>query len=408
MSCAKFWHLCVLFLCRKSKINATMRQLSIARQADGKEELRKEIPLEELNLLNAMEEIVELSEGSKLSDEFFCKAERYIAFVAGRMALTPAQVVLLSVFVNKSNDSSIQMDDFASHFGCRLVRMIRYMADIDELEKRKFVYCGRDRRITYRVPFQLIEALKRDECYVPRDNSHISCEDLFLVLEDLFKQRSDNELSYDKLLDEIRHLFAINQQLAFVRKIQGVQLNEVDWILFVYFCHLFVNNEDDNIGAHDFNDLYEDKFDFKRQRRLLSEGGSGLLKLNLVEYVNDDGFADRDAYKLTDEAKRDLLGELNIEIKPRAAEKGLLRHEDLAEKMLYYNDREREQVERLAALLQPGISVGETDGAEYHAGERDRGEKHVGGREREEHQGLVRQISGVGQPVGIGAHSFVQ
>ena len=330
-----------------------MRQLSIAKQSDGKEELQKETPLEELNLLNAMEEIVELSDGSKLSDEFFRKAERYVAFVSERMALTSAQAVLLSVFVNRSNDSSIQMDEFSSHFGCRLVRMIRYMADIDELEKRKFVYCSRDRRITYRVPFQLIEALKRNECYAPRDNSHISCEDLFAVLEDLFKQRIDNELIYDQLLDEIKHLFAINQQLEFVRKIQSLQLIEEDRILFVYFCHLFVNNEDDNIGAHDFEDLYEDKFDFKRQKRSLSDGNSYLLTLNLVEYVNDNGFADRDAYKLTDEAKRDLLGELDIEIKPRVTEKGLLRHEDLAEKTLYYNDREREQVERLAALLQP-------------------------------------------------------
>ena len=72
-----------------------------------------------------------------------------------------------------------------------------------------------------------------------------------------------------------------------------------------------------------------------------------------MEYVNEDGFANRDAYKLTEEAKRDFLGELDIEIKPKGEEKGLLQHENLAKKTLYYNERERGQVERLAALLQP-------------------------------------------------------
>ena len=331
-----------------------MRRLGIAKQHFAEEGKRKEISLEKLTLLNAIEEIVELSAGSKLEDDFFCKAKRYIAFVAERLALTPTQVVLLSVFVDKSNDSSIQMDDFSSHFGCRLVRMIRYMADIDELEKRKFVYCSRGKRITYRVPLELVMALKQDKCYVPKDNRNISCGELFLVLEILFQQRRDDEeLTYDQLLEEIRSLFSVNRHLSFVRKIQNLPLEEEDWILFVYFCHLFVNNDDNRIGAHDFDGLYENRFIFKRQTKLLVNGDSELLTSKLVEYVNEDGFANRDTYKLTEEAKRDFLGELDIEIKPRGEEKGLLQHENLAKKTLYYNERERGQVERLAALLQP-------------------------------------------------------
>ena len=302
-----------------------MRRLGIAKQHFAEEGKRKEISLEKLTLLNAIEEIVELSAGSKLEDDFFCKAKRYIAFVAERLALTPTQAVLLSVFVDKSNDSSIQMDDFSSHFGCRLVRMIRYMADIDELEKRKFVYCSRGKRITYRVPLELVIALKQDKCYVPKDNRNISCGELFLVLEMLFQQRRDDEeLTYDQLLEEIRSLFSVNRHLSFVRKIQNLPLEEEDWILFVYFCHLFVNNDDNRIGAHDFDGLYENRFIFKRQAKLLVNGDSELLTSKLVEYVNEDGFANRDAYKLTEEAKRDFLGELDIEIKPKGEEKGLL------------------------------------------------------------------------------------
>lgn len=329
-----------------------MRQLSITKQV-GEEEERKEIPLGELNLLNAMEEIVELSAGSKLSDEFFARADKYVSFVAERLELSPMQAVLLSVFVDRSNDSSIQMEEFASHFNCRLIRMIRYMADIDVLEKKKYVCCSRGRRVTYRVPLELINALRQNERYVPQDNSHISCVELFVVLEELFQRRRDEELTYGQLVDEVQGVFAVNRHLKFVRKTQGLSLEEVDWLLLVFFCHLFVNNDDDHIVADDFEGVFEHKFVFKRLKKLLANGDSVLLANGWVEYVNDDGFANRDAYKLTDKAKGELLEELDIDIKPMKMEKGLLLHESLAEKTLYYNARELEQIERLVSLLQP-------------------------------------------------------
>ena len=83
-------------------------------------------------------------------------------------------------------------------------------------------------------------------------------------------------------------------------------------MLLVYFCHLFVSNDDDNIGPHDFDDLYESKSIFRLQERELVQGHSDLMRRKLVEYVNSDGYADRNAFKLTDQAKEELLGELNM------------------------------------------------------------------------------------------------
>lgn len=329
-----------------------MKRLNVTQQAT--EEKTTLAEPKRLNLLTAIEQIVELSEGSNLSEEFYVKARRYVRYVAKKLSLTPVQAVLFSLFVDKSDDSCIRISDFATHLRCRTVRIIRYMSDIDVLEKRKLVICCRQRREkTYRISMPVIEALKENRCYEPQLRGGLTCEELFDELDDLFEQRDDSELTYDALVGEINTLFDNNDSLEFVRRVRSYDLAEWDWVLLVYFCHLFVSNDDDNIGPHDFDDLYESKSIFRLQERELVQGHSDLMRRKLVEYVNSDGYADRNAFKLTDQAKEELLGELNISKQQVNPDKDLLKHVTLPAKQLFYNEREARQIDQLAALLSP-------------------------------------------------------
>ena len=329
-----------------------MKRLNVTQQAT--EEKTTLTEPKRLNLLTAIEQIVELSEGSNLSEEFYVKARRYVRYVAKKLSLTPVQAVLFSLFVDKSDDSCIRISDFATHLRCRTVRIIRYMSDIDVLEKRKLVICCRQRREkTNRISMPVIEALKENRCYEPQLRGGLTCEELFDELDDLFEQRDDSELTYDALVGEINTLFDNNDSLEFVRRVRSYDLAEWDWVLLVYFCHLFVSNDDDNIGPHDFDDLYESKSIFRLQERELVQGHSDLMRRKLVEYVNSDGYADRNAFKLTDQAKEELLGELNIGKQQVNPDKDLLKHVTLPAKQLFYNEREARQIDQLAALLSP-------------------------------------------------------
>ena len=145
-----------------------MKRLNVTQQAT--EEKTTLAEPKRLNLLTAIEQIVELSEGSNLSEEFYVKARRYVRYVAKKLSLTPVQAVLFSLFVDKSDDSCIRISDFATHLRCRTVRIIRYMSDIDVLEKRKLVICCRQRREkTYRISMPVIEALKENRFVVEVD-----------------------------------------------------------------------------------------------------------------------------------------------------------------------------------------------------------------------------------------------
>ena len=154
----------------------------------------------QMDLLTAIEQIVEKAKDSKLSPEFYRKASRYIKYVSDKLDLTKEQSVMLALFMDKSDDSSIRISDLSEDVKCSTIHILRYMNDIDVLEKREFVRCYRDARgcrksISYRVPFDVIEAMKRDEKYVPRRCTGLSCQELFGELEDIFELRKDNEIT---------------------------------------------------------------------------------------------------------------------------------------------------------------------------------------------------------------------
>ena len=118
-----------------------------------------------LDLLTAMEQIVDKAKGSGLSSEFYRKADKYIKYVSERLDLTKEQSVMMALFIDNSDDERIQISDFGKFLECRTTRLIKYMTDIDVLEKRELVRCKRSRHrsMCYSVPMEVIEAFKKNE-----------------------------------------------------------------------------------------------------------------------------------------------------------------------------------------------------------------------------------------------------
>ena len=132
---------------------------------------------------------------------------------------------MMAMFIDNSSDTSIRISDFSRQLECSTTRIIRYMNDIDELEKRGLVICSRERgRISYRVPWEVIEAFKRNEKFVPRDCSGLSCEVLFGVIEEIMEMRDDNEMTTKMTVQRLEHLLECNRHLVFVQKLKSMNV----------------------------------------------------------------------------------------------------------------------------------------------------------------------------------------
>ena len=312
----------------------------------------KQSKKQELDLLQAVEKIVELAKDSQLSKDFFRKAGKYIKYLSEALDLTKEQSVMMSLFIDNSEDSSISISDFGTFLGCRTTRIIRFMNDIDVLEKRGLIICCRDRRgRSYRVPMKVIEAFQHNELYKPDDLSGLSCAELFAELEDIFDMRKNDELTEKGVCEKIRELFTNNPNLIFVEKLKSFNFDVEDELLLILFSHLFVNNSDDNIGYHDLDFLF-DKRRWNRIKSSLNAGEHILLSAKMIEYNNDDGFVNRESFRMTMEAKRTLFEELNLSsLNTNQKKAGLLKTNDIAKKKLYYDEEVRNQVSELTQLL---------------------------------------------------------
>lgn len=308
-----------------------------------------------LNLLSAMEQIVEMSEDSNLSEEFLERAERYIKYVSKKMKLTSIQAILLSIFIDKNDDSNIMLSEIASYLGCRNVRMIRYLPDIDVLIKRKFIIENNcNRNISYRLQHKVVEAIKKNEPYVPKDMSNISCDELFQAFDHLFEQKDEGDINTKQLGEEINLLLNDNRQQKFTKVIQSYDFDTTSKILLVYFCHCLVNNENDKIDIEDIHCLFNDeKSTYRIIRRKLESQNNELIFKGLISNALDNGFADREIFSLTSKGKKELLSDLNINLNSVQICRDILPCKKIVTKKLFYNERERKQVRQLTSLLKP-------------------------------------------------------
>ena len=203
---------------------------------------------QKMDMLAAVEKIVGMAKDSNLDAEFFRKAAGPLKFLSEKMELTREQAAMMALFIDNSGDMSIRISDFARQLQCSTTRIIRYTNDIDELEKRELVFCSRDRdSISYRVPWEVIEAFKRNEKFVPRNCSGLSCEALFGVIEEIMEMRDNDEMTTQTTVRRLDYLLERNKHLVFVQKLKSLKLLSNDEMLLLLFSHLFVNNGNDDI-----------------------------------------------------------------------------------------------------------------------------------------------------------------
>ena len=303
------------------------------------------------SILESFEYIVELAEDSNLDSDFIEKTAKHIKYASRKLKLTPMQVVLLALFVDKSEDSRIMISEIAKYTGCRTTKILRLSDDIDALENKRYLRASRSRNsLSYRVPGAVLKSLRKNQPYIYEEEPVPDTQTFFDRFDRLMKEKDDDELTHDSLMEQTKEMLDEIRDSVFATELRRCGFCDEDTLLFIFMAHLFVENNDDNIGFHDIDDLF-DNGDIpswvKREFRLRE---SELFEKNLIENVNEDGMARSDAFKLTENAKEQFLSELNLN-KIGRSDRSLIKAETLVKKELIYNENERDQISELSSIL---------------------------------------------------------
>lgn len=302
-------------------------------------------------ILESFEYIVEFAEDSNLDKEFLEKASSHIKYAARKLKLTAIQVVLLAMFVDRSEDSRIMISEIAKYAGCRTTKILRLSDDIDILESKHYLRASRCRKsLSYRVPGAVLKSLRKNQPYIHEEEPVADTQTFFDRFDKLMNEKDDDELTHDSLMEQTMDMLEEIKDTKFATELRRCGFGDEDTLLFVFMAHLFVENSDDNIGFHDIDDIFDDNEIPSWVKREFRTRESELFEKELIENVNEDGMARSDAFKLTDKAKEELLCELNINETGKSV-KGLIKVETLAEKNLIYNTSECNQITELSSIL---------------------------------------------------------
>ena len=306
-----------------------------------------------LDILAALDEIVDAARDSQLSGEFYKKCSKYIKYVCTKLGITKEQCVFLSIFVEKSSDSKIYINEVANYLDCRNTHILRYSKDIDALVERDYVRKGRYRgRISYQVPSAVVDAFKNDQPIPSRSVENLSCEDFFNRVAEIFDMVSDDEMDYDTAETRINELMECNKHLSFVEKVAHYPLDDTDLILLLIFCHRFITENDDYVTFFDMEFMF-DKSVLRFIRSDLTSGRHQLHRAKLIEWSSEGGMADKEHFRLTMNAKRELLDELNLpSLSENKLNRGVINASEIKARNLFYSKEITYSIDELGKLLE--------------------------------------------------------
>ena len=303
-------------------------------------------------LLSSMEDIITKAKEFSLTPEFYQAAEDSLQHLSKALQLTKDEAMLLSFFFEMCASSRIWMSNIAEMINTSNLRIISMMNVADSLISKGYIRKGsrvRDEN-WYTVPGNVLDCIRQNIKPTPKSLKDLTFDEFFDILGEYM---NEEEISMAELEGHIDMLIEGNPHLNYCKVAESYGLKGRERVLLHIFAHRLINEDDDMIGAHDWEDYLESKRLIKNIVRSWKSGESDLIKKGIFEAYPSDNMRDADFYHLTDKAKEELFPGMNLVEKTSNEDKSLLSHSSFAAKQLFYPDKVNAKIARLTELLQP-------------------------------------------------------
>lgn len=303
----------------------------------------------QLTQLEAIEQIVKLAKDSQLDEEFYKSTAPYITILSTAQDIDEVQAVLLSLLVEIcASNRRATLCNIARYVGSASVGVIKYQSKIDNMASRHLL--RKHSQNEYSVPSDVIKALTDNIKYERKPCKCKNVMDFFQRFQKIYQLKFVKEITYDLFIEELNQLYIENAHLEYVKELKKFGLNFEDEIILTFFCRSLAIKGEEVIALRHLYSFSETADDSDEMAFLFKEGEHQLLKKKLIEYNWDDGFREREYYRLTSLARKRLLKGFSISI-GQHSEHDYMTYRSIVKKEMFYDDVVATQVAKLAGLL---------------------------------------------------------
>lgn len=266
------------------------------------------------------------------------------------------KAALLAFAIN--NDDPFTSKEAANFFDLSNISFLKYVPLLDELVNERIFRRGVSRNrgeliSTYSVLQDCINAIRKDEEYVPVDYSSMNALEVLKQINRWLSITDNNISYYNTMVSDILDLLNKTRHLAFSQGLLDLNMDNDHLVMFLIAACFQIIRRNSYISSINYEDIMTESFSLDAITSGIDDGTDILATLNLLENDTTDGVADKGDYTLTEHACQTVLAEFHYKVRQNKGNKSdaLINPEDIKPKSLFYNEREGKQVQRLASML---------------------------------------------------------
>lgn len=310
------------------------------------------------NIFIAFDAVVNTMKGKGLEYKDSDKKCVALDFLVDKLELTWRQVLILTAIMEQSfQRNCVDIDDIAQWIDCSCMLLLSNNEDFCVLLKRRLIMetsSGFDGGTGYKLAEQALNAFRENKNYVFQSHTCQSDTELLDSFEEQVIKRDNREISVEMYRSDIVSMIEENKHLPLAVTLLDARkkLNETEFHILIILMMFWVFKNCNDVCIRDMKFVVDKRLEYNNVARMLANNESALRKLGMVDIAENDGLANHNSYKITDQYKKQLLPQLANKIES-FNNINLRKSNEITSKTLYYNDNEREQILRLKNLLMP-------------------------------------------------------
>lgn len=309
-------------------------------------------------MISALSAIVNAC-SSGMDEESFRRNRPAFLHIQEKTDLTPIQIIFLAILAEECR--SMNWSDLARHLSCNRLDLMKYTEKMEELIDAQWVHQQsdyRDEKFAFRINSDALDALCHNHSFQPRIISGLSLQQVVDILaSDYNKVEYDFGNIFEKQARSILNIYQQNQHIKLCKEMLKLDfLSKILLSVFVANYALYANTAEEGVTSEEINNTFENSIDSAPIINLLRKKEHPFIQAGWVDNSCNDGLGSVSRFELTPKFKKEFLGEYmplsNNNSNEQNIQGRMTTYDTIAPKEMFYNEDNRQSIERLKQLLQ--------------------------------------------------------